>query len=102
MISADGFVIFVVFGLLLDDTYVLCELLIVNELRFSDSELHFDDVFLNVPSCLKHLNFELIDRVKVLFAELNHLPLDLAHKLVHDHRFGSGFILRKFDFEYEI
>jgi hypothetical protein len=95
VIGADGFVIFIVVsGLLLDNTDVLCKLLTVNKLRFSDSELHLDDVFLNVPPSLKHLNFELIDRVQVLFPKLNHLPLHLAHKFVHDHSFGDAFRLK--------
>jgi hypothetical protein len=85
MIGTNSFVILIVFGPFLDDTYILGKLMIVNELRFSDSKLHLDDIFLNIPSCLKHLNFELIDRVQVLFSKINHLPLHLSHKFVHDH-----------------
>jgi hypothetical protein len=85
MIGTNSFVIFIVFGLFLDDTYILGKLMIVNELRFRDSKLHLDNFFLNIPSCLKHLNFELIHCVKVLFSKLDHLPLHLSHKFVHDH-----------------
>lgn len=85
MIGAEGFVMFVVYGVFLNDADVLGKFVVRDELRLSDSEFHFDDVFLNVPSGLKHLNLELVDGVEIFLSKLDHLPLNLTQKFVDDH-----------------